>query len=45
MGIVPVAPSSKSAPFDGERNIKGLADKPILAGFIRRESRYIPTLV
>jgi len=44
MGIVPVDPSSKSAPFDGERNINGLAEKPILVGFIRREIRYIPTL-
>jgi hypothetical protein len=44
MGIVPVDPSSKRAPFDGERNRNGLADKPILVGFKRREIKYIPTL-
>ena len=44
MGIVPVDPSNNREPFDGERNINGLADKPILVGFIRREMRYIPTL-
>jgi hypothetical protein len=44
MGIVPVDPSSKRDPFDGERNRNGFADKPILVGFMRREMRYIPTL-
>jgi hypothetical protein len=44
MGIVPVDPSSKSAAFDGERNVSGLADNPILVGFINREIRYMPTL-
>ena len=44
MGIVPVDPSNISALLEGERNINGLADKPSLVGFIRREIRYMPTL-
>jgi hypothetical protein len=44
MGIVPVDPSKISALLEGERKVKGLLEKPILVGFIKREIKYIPTL-
>ena len=45
MGIVPVDPSNIRALLEGERKVNGLVDKPILVGFIKREIKYIPTLV
>jgi len=45
MGIVPVDPSNIRALLEGERKVNGLVDKPMLVGLIKREIKYIPTLV
>jgi hypothetical protein len=44
MGTVPVDPSTSSALLEGERNLKGFADKPMFEGLKTREIRYIAAL-